>query len=73
MPAAFRSDDMRLLRRTELKSLKGIPWSDMHLGRLEKRGEFPRRVRLGANTVGWLESEIDAFLAAKAAEREEAA
>jgi prophage regulatory protein len=31
--------------------------------KLEKRGEFPKRVRLGPNSVGWIESEIDDWLA----------
>jgi predicted DNA-binding transcriptional regulator AlpA len=35
-----------------------------------KAGRFPERVKLGPNTVGWIEEEIDEFLAAKAAERE---
>lgn len=60
---------MRLLRFRELKALKGIGWSRVHLGRLEKLGKFPRRIQVGANTVCWCEDEVDAFLAAKAAAR----
>lgn len=30
--------------------------------RKEKRGEFPKRVQLGPNSVGWYEDEIDDYL-----------
>ncbi len=61
----------RLLRYRELKP-RGIPWSQMHLTRLEKAGKFPRRVQLGDATVLWIESEIDQFMARKIAERDAA-
>ena len=59
------------LRFSQLKT-KGIPWSRIHVDRLEKAGKFPRRVQLGGNTVAWVEDEIDAHLAAKVAERDAA-
>ena len=37
---------------------------------LEKRGLWPRAVALGARSRGWLTSELDAWLAARAAERD---
>lgn len=30
--------------------------------RLEKSGQFPKRVRLGQNSVGWLKDEVDNWL-----------
>lgn len=33
-------------------------------------GEFPRPVRLGKRAVGWLEHEIDEWIAARVAQRE---
>jgi prophage regulatory protein len=36
---------------------------------LLKRGEFPKQIKLSPRTVGFLESEVDAWLEAKAAER----
>jgi prophage regulatory protein len=33
-------------------------------------GDFPRPVSLGARAVGWLESEVDAWIASRAAQRE---
>ena len=53
-----------------MKSEKGVRWSDAHLGRLEKAGVFPRRVKLAPGTVAWSEEEVDAFLAARVAERD---
>jgi prophage regulatory protein len=59
-----------ILRYPDLQSKKGIPWSRMHIDRLEKVGKFPKRVHIGANTIGWIEDEIDAMIAAAAAERD---
>ena len=61
---------MRVLRFKDLKPMKGIPWTRVHINRLEKAGKFPRRIRLGGNTVTYDENEIDEFLAARAAERD---
>ncbi len=60
---------MRLLRFRELKALKGVPWSRVHIDRLERLGKFPLRIRLGANTVAWREDEIDKMIAEKSAAR----
>jgi prophage regulatory protein len=49
-----------------------IPYSAVHVWRLEQKGEFPRRVHLGCNRVAWLEAEILEWLARKLAEREAA-
>ena len=35
----------------------------------ERKGRFPKRLAIGPGTTGWIESEIDEFLAARAAER----
>jgi len=43
--------------------------SDPTVWRKEKRGEFPKRLRLGAGAVGWLESEVNAWLEERKAER----
>ena len=59
----------RLIRFTELSVLKGIPFSRVHIGRLEKSCAFPQRVRLGPNTVAWRESELDEWLKVRIGER----
>ena len=62
----------KFLRFRDLKA-RGVPWSRMHLDRLEKAGKFPKRVQLGESTVVWIEAEIDAFIQGKLAEREKVA
>jgi prophage regulatory protein len=54
---------MRLLAYDDLKPAKGISYSKVQLWRLEKRGEFPKRVPLGASRHGWAEHEIDRWIA----------
>jgi predicted DNA-binding transcriptional regulator AlpA len=66
---------MRILRYADLRPKKGITYSREHIRRLEAEGKWPRRLRLaeGAAYFGWLESEIDAHLAARAEARDEEA
>ena len=47
---------MLILRTAAVIRLTGL--SRTTLWRLEGQGEFPARVRLGANSVGWREEEI---------------
>ena len=60
----------RFITFNELKPLKGISWTRMHLDRLEKAGRFPKRVHLSRQSIAWVESEIDDFLAERLAERD---
>ncbi len=48
------------------KLLGRIPYSRVHLWRLENAGQFPKRVRLSPNKVAWLEDEIFAWLKERA-------
>jgi prophage regulatory protein len=59
--------NMRIVRKPELARKVGL--HPGHLAKLERDGKFPKRVRLGANSVGWVEEEVDAWLAERAAER----
>jgi len=43
------------------------------LNRRIKRGEFPAPIRVGSRNVAWLQSEIDAWEAARIAKRDECA
>lgn len=51
---------MRVIRRHQIKEKVGF--CAHHCARLERQGQFPKRVRLGPNAVGWLETEIDEWL-----------
>ena len=67
---------MRIIQYKDLESAKGIPYSRAHVDRLEKAGKFPKRVKLSEGryaAAGWLESEIDAWIAERVAERDKAA
>jgi prophage regulatory protein len=51
----------RLLTAAELVDKIGI--TRQHLSRLERRGEFPPRIQLGAGRVAWSEREVAEWLA----------
>ena len=63
---------MRVIPYNQLEPQKGIRWSRQYISRLVAAGNFPRPIPLGPRTKGWLESEIDAWLEARLAEREPA-
>lgn len=48
---------------------KRIPYSQVHLRRMERQGQFPRRVRVGANRVGWVRAEVEQWLQDRIGER----
>jgi prophage regulatory protein len=56
--------DLAALRR------RGIRVSKSTLLRLEARGQFPKRVRIGDHSVAWLQVEVDAYIASLASARE---
>jgi prophage regulatory protein len=60
----------RVLGFKQLKPEKGIPWTRQYINRLEKQGRFPKKARLGPNTIGWVEDELDALIAERLAERD---
>ena len=50
-----------ILRRAAVRAKTGL--SDTTIWRLEKTGDFPQRIRLTeAGSVGWRESEVDAWV-----------
>ena len=50
----------QLIDKRELTRL--VKYSPQHIARLEKAGQFPKRIRLGQNRVAWLLSEIEAWI-----------
>lgn len=65
--ALLGDDEERIMREAEVYAVTGK--SRTQRWRDERAGRFPKRVSLGPNSVGWLRSEIRAWLAARAAER----
>jgi prophage regulatory protein len=59
---------MRLLSKKQVR--EKVLYSPAHVARLEAAGKFPKRIRLGQGRVGWLELEIDEWLRARIAERD---
>jgi prophage regulatory protein len=49
-----------ILRLPQVKFRVGLSRSSIYLA--VSQGKFPRPVSLGARAVGWLESEVDAWL-----------
>ena len=62
------TSDERLLDWQRLK--QKVPFTRQHVGRLERAGKFPRRVKVGELRVAWLESEVEAWIKARVAERD---
>jgi prophage regulatory protein len=60
---------LKLVSKKELKSVYGIPYSFVHIARLERAGDFPKRVQLGQCRVAWLAEEVEAWIAERAARR----
>lgn len=58
---------MRVIRFKQLR--ERVPYTRMHIDRLEKAGKFPKRIHLGPNSVGWLDHEVEAWIAARAETR----
>lgn len=57
----------RVIRKPELLAMIGL--SDPTIWRMEKDGKFPKRIRLGGNSCGWLLSEIMGWVEQRAADR----
>lgn len=65
----------KIIRRLEVMSLLGISkstfadWQNPKSPRF--RPEFPKKIQLGANSVGYLESEINEFIQSLANNRDQ--
>lgn len=53
----------RILRLADVKTRTGLSRSTIYAH--IKTGDFPRHISLGARCVGWVESEIDAWIQAR--------
>jgi prophage regulatory protein len=65
----MESQTMKLLDFDALAD-KGIKFSDTHIWRLVRAGDFPKPVKIG-NRNHWVEAEIDQYIAHKLAERDD--
>ena len=60
---------VKFLHYPDLKS-RGIRFSRQHIFNLAKAGRFPAPVNIGDATIGFVESEIDAWAADRVAARD---
>ena len=58
----------KLIRRPEVEARIGLTRSPLY-ARI-KAGTFPAPVPLGGNAVGWVEAEVDAWIAGQIAKRD---
>ena len=58
----------RLLSKRQVKDL--VTYSFAHTARLEAEGRFPKRVPIGRGRVAYVESEVQAWIAQRIAERD---
>ena len=59
--ANTNQEKLSILRRKQVEKRTGLSRSTIYLRIYE--GTFPRPIKLGARAVGWLENEIEAWLA----------
>ena len=55
------TEQQRIMRKPEIRYITGL--SDITVWRMERDGKFPKRVRLGGNSCGWLAGEVNTWLA----------
>jgi prophage regulatory protein len=58
----------KILRRGEVEQATGLPRATIY-DKIAK-GTFPRPIKLGKRSVGWLEAEISAWQKARIADRD---
>ena len=58
----------KILRRRAVESVSGLPTSTLY--ERMARGQFPKPVKLGLRSVGWLEDEVTAWQEERVAERD---
>ena len=57
-----------VVRLPAVRRMTGLGRSTIY--RMEAVGQFPQRIKLGLRAVGWMESEVQAWLAMRAEARE---
>ncbi|MGR5294728.1 Rha family transcriptional regulator [Vibrio mediterranei] len=64
------SHDLRIIRVREVMEITGLARSSIYRIAAEEDNNFPRQVKLGAGSVGWVKQEIDAWVASILEERD---
>ena len=58
--------DVQILKMRDVTALTRISRSRIYLAMGREDDPFPRPLRLGPNSVGWLKSEVEEWLARRA-------
>lgn len=58
---------MKYLRTRDVLKLLNISRSTLF--RLEKKGLFPKRIKIGDRAIGWIEKEVSEWMKKKAAKK----
>ncbi|MBI4068205.1 AlpA family phage regulatory protein [Candidatus Kaiserbacteria bacterium] len=61
----------RFVSQKELKTLFGIPYTRVHILRMEAAGQFPKRIWLSPQRMAWLQSEIESWIDERIAMRDD--
>jgi prophage regulatory protein len=64
-PSAVRSGPLRMLRLAQVIERTGLKKTKIY--ELQSEGRFPMRVKITAHAVGWIEHEVQAWLAGRVA------
>jgi prophage regulatory protein len=67
-PETARGAPLRLLRLTQVMAITGLGKTKIY--DLQSAGEFPMRVQITAHSVGWIEEEVQTWIAARVAARD---
>jgi prophage regulatory protein len=54
---------MKIIRQKELAQMFGVSLMSIH--RWEQKGELPPKIQIGPRTIGWLQSDIEEYLASR--------
>jgi prophage regulatory protein len=68
-PTAEAKKSLSVLRLPAVKAKTQLPTSSIYA--LMAAGKFPKPIALSANTRAWIEAEVDDFITARIAERDE--
>jgi prophage regulatory protein len=60
MPQNTETPGKRVLSQQAV--LEKVPVSRTTLWRMERTGDFPKRMKISPNRIGWLETDVDAWL-----------
>ena len=63
--ATLRTAPIRMLRLAQVINITGLGKTKIY--ELQSEGSFPMRVQITAHTVGWIEEEVQAWLARRVA------